>query len=123
MGDNLSYCGLTCEISCTIYLATKEEDLEKKHKMKVDIVRYIKEHYGQETKPEDFTCDGCKTENGSLFSECRDCRIRKFAQQKEVENCAHCDEYACQASGIFHRGPTSQGTIRRGKKPTRSCIQ
>ena len=109
MEDSLSYCGLTCATSCTIYLATREKDPEKKHQMKVDIVQYIKEHYDQEINPQDIDCDGCKTENGRLFSECEDCRIRKCAQQKEVENCAHCEEYACdKLQEFFTAGPKAK---------------
>jgi len=40
-------------------------------------------------------CDGCKTENGRLFSGCYNCQIRKCAKGKAIENCAHCNEYAC----------------------------
>lgn len=95
MEDNLSYCGLTCQ-TCAIYLATREKDPKKKHEMRVDIARQIEEHYGGEFKPEDVTdCDGCKTENGRLFSGCYNCQIRKCAKGKAIENCAHCNEYAC----------------------------
>jgi len=96
MEENLAYCGLPCH-SCAIYLATREQDPKKRHKMRVDIAQQIKEHYGQETKPEDVNdCDGCKTDGGRLFSGCKKCEIRKCAQEKSVENCAHCDEYACE---------------------------
>ena len=95
MEENVSYCGLICQ-TCPIYLATREQNPKKKHEMRVDIARQIKEHYGQEIKPEDVTdCDGCKTENGRLFSGCNSCQIRKCAKDKAIENCAHCSEYAC----------------------------
>ena len=94
MEETLSYCGLICQ-TCAIYLATREKDEEKRCKMRVDIAQQIKEHYGQECKPEDVTdCDGCKAESGRLF--CTSCQIRKCARQKGFENCAHCDEYACE---------------------------
>jgi len=109
MEDNLSYCGLTCE-TCPIYLATREQNPKKKHEMRVDIAQQIKEHYGQETKPEDVTdCDGCKTEGGRLYFGCKDCQIRKCAQQKEVETCAYCDEYACdKIQEFFAKEPQSR---------------
>ena len=95
MEENLSYCGLICH-TCAIYLATREQDEEKRHKMRVDIAQQIKEHYGEECKPEDVTdCDGCKSENGRLFSGCYGCQIRKCAKGKAIENCAHCNDYAC----------------------------
>jgi len=96
MDQVVSYCGLICD-TCLIYLATREKDDDKRYDMKVQIVREIKKHYGEECKPEDITdCDGCKTESGRLFSGCRNCHMRKCARRKGVENCAYCDEYACE---------------------------
>ena len=96
MEENLAYCGLTCH-NCLIYLATREKNEEKKYKMRVDIAQEIKKRYGQECKPEDVTdCYGCKTETGRLYSECKNCQIRKCAREMGVENCAHYDEYACE---------------------------
>ncbi len=95
MEENVSYCGLTCQ-TCAIYLATREQDEEKRQKMRVDIAREIEEHYGQKIKPEDVTdCDGCKAESGRLFSGSQSCEIRKCAKEKDIENCAHCSDYAC----------------------------
>ena len=96
MEENLAYCGLPCH-SCAIYLATREQDEEKRYEMRVDIAQQIKEHYGEECKPEDVNdCDGCKTEGGRLFSGCKNCHMRKCARRKGVENCAYCNEYACE---------------------------
>jgi hypothetical protein len=96
MEEIISCCGLNC-CGCAIYLATREKNDEKRHKMRVDIARQIKEHYGEEYKLEDVTdCDGCRTEGGRLFSGSKNCRVRKCAWQKGFENCAHCDEYACE---------------------------
>jgi hypothetical protein len=96
MNEMVSICGLPPCHTCAIYLATREQDQRKKHEMRVEIARQIKEHYGQECKPEDVTdCDGCKAEGGRLFSGSENCQIRNCARQKGVENCAHCDEYAC----------------------------
>ena len=92
----IAYCGSPCQ-SCAIYLATREQDPKKKREMRVDIALQIKEHYGRECKPEDVAdCDGCKAENGRLFSGSKNCQIRKCGSQKGIENCAHCNEYACE---------------------------
>jgi hypothetical protein len=94
--EMISFCGLTCH-KCVIYLATREKNDEKKHKMRIEIAQQIQKHYGQECKPEDVTdCDGCKTEGGRLFSGSENCEIRKCAIGKAVENCAHCSEYICE---------------------------
>ncbi len=96
MEENLAYCGLICH-TCAIYLATREKNDEKRHKMRVEIAQQIKEHYGEEYRPEDVTdCDGCRTEGGRLFSGSTNCHMRKCARQKHIENCAYCDEYSCQ---------------------------
>ena len=92
----IAYCGLRCD-TCSILLATRETDDEKRNKMRAEIARICKEHYGTELKLEDLTdCDGCKTEGGRLFSGCYKCQIRNCARKKGVENCAHCDEYVCE---------------------------
>ena len=95
MNEMLAYCGLTCQ-GCPIYLATREKNKEKKDKMRAEIVRLCKEQYGVKFEPGDIIdCDGCRTEAGRLFSESTKCEIRKCAREKELENCAHCSEYAC----------------------------
>ena len=94
MEEILAYCGLICH-SCPIYLTTREKDEEKRHKMRVEIARQIKKIYGTECKTEDIgDCNGCRTEGERLF--CTDCQIRMCAKEKNIENCAHCDEYACE---------------------------
>jgi hypothetical protein len=101
MDEEIAYCGLICQ-KCAIYLATREKDHGKRHKMREDIAQEIKEHYGEECKAEDVTdCDGCKSQ-ARLFSGCERCEIRKCAGQKGIENCAHCSEYACERlEGLF----------------------
>jgi hypothetical protein len=92
MEENLAYCGLVCQ-TCQIYLATREPDKEKQYKMRANVAQEIKKYYGMEIKPEDVRdCDGCKTEDGRLFSN-NDCPIRTCAVEKGIESCAYCDDY------------------------------
>jgi hypothetical protein len=107
MEENVSYCGLVCE-TCPIYMATREQNPEKKLQMRVSIAQQIKEHYGRETWPEDVgDCDGCKAETGSIY--CTSCEIRTCATDKGVENCAHCDDYACdKLQEFFTKDPQSK---------------
>ena len=96
MDEMIAPCGLSC-FKCPIYLATREKDEKKKERMKIDIVHVCKERYGIELKLEDVTdCDGCRTEKGRLFSGSKECQIRNCSGAKGIENCAHCDEYACE---------------------------
>ena len=95
MAEIISYCGLLCK-SCPIYLATRETNVSRKQEIVFEIIHACKEHYGIEYKYEDINdCDGCTSDTGRLFIGCKDCKIRKCAAQKGIENCAHCDEYAC----------------------------
>jgi len=41
-------------------------------------------------------CDGCRAITGRLFSGCMTCEVRKCASQKNIENCAYCNDYACE---------------------------
>ncbi len=117
MGEMIAYCGLTCH-SCPIYLATREQDEEKRYKMRVDIAQQIKKHYGQECKPEDVTdCDGCKIETERLFSGSKKCQIRKCARRKGVENCAYCDEYVCESlEKLFTTEPDAKKRLDKIKE-------
>jgi len=101
MNETTGYCGLNCK-TCIIRLATREKDEQKKYQMRVETARQIKERYGQECKPEDVNdCDGCKTDTGILFSGCNNCYMRKCASQKNIENCAYCDDYPCEELDKF----------------------
>jgi predicted helicase len=52
--------------------------------------------YGMNLQAEDVTdCDGCRANTGRLFSGCFNCEIRKCVIQKNIENCAYCNDYAC----------------------------
>ena len=103
MDEIISYCGMTCD-SCQIYLATREEDDEKRGEMRVEIAQVCTNLYGSEFKPEDITdCDGCLAEGKRLLSGCKNCQIRNCAKDKGVENCAHCGEYVCEKLEEFFK--------------------
>jgi predicted nucleic acid binding AN1-type Zn finger protein len=80
-----------------IYLATREVDKTKKEQKLAEIISKCKLYYGVDYKFEDINdCDGCKSESGRLFFACNDCKIKKCAIAKGIDNCAYCDEYACE---------------------------
>lgn len=109
MTEMIAYCGLTCP-TCPIYLATRQENKAEQARMRSEIVYLCKEHYGMSYALEDITdCDGCQAEGERLFSACKNCPIRKCAREKELENCAHCSEYACETLEVFFRSdPTAK---------------
>jgi len=96
METMIAYCGLACD-SCPIHLATLEKDIVKKTQMRKDISDQLAKIYGTTPKPEIISdCDGCKINNGRLFTGCIDCEIRKCAKIKNLENCAYCSDFACE---------------------------
>jgi hypothetical protein len=112
MNTLIAYCGLSCD-TCSIYLATRETDSTKQKKLRIEIARLCREHYGKDYSPEDISdCDGCRTEGGRLFSGCRNCLIRKCAIQRGYENCAWCDEYVCEKlNELFVMDPSAKSRL------------
>ncbi|MGA2173143.1 MAG: DUF3795 domain-containing protein [Sedimentisphaerales bacterium] len=114
-GDSelIAYCGLNC-IKCPIYLATREKNASKQKQMREYIARKIKEVYGVQSSVEDVTdCDGCKTQGGRLYSNCRKCQIRKCASEKGLENCAYCSEYVCEKLSKFFDSEGEQAGAKK----------
>ena len=95
MDATVAFCGLACD-SCPIHLATLEQDITQKNKMRVMIADELAKIYGTTPKPDIITdCDGCKVDKGRLFTGCIDCEIRKCAMLKKLINCAYCNDYEC----------------------------
>ncbi len=120
MIEMVAYCGLACH-TCPIYLATQQENREERARMRAEIAKQCREHYGMDYAPEDITdCDGCRAESGRLFKASRNCLIRKCAQEKGLQNCAYCPEYACEKLEAFFR---TEATARTRLDAIRSSIR
>jgi hypothetical protein len=90
-------CGLICT-DCPAYLATQSDDDSER----VRIAAAWSARFGIEFTPEDINCDGCRVQGGRLSGYCRNlCQIRPCAGAKGLENCAGCDEYACDKLEAF----------------------
>jgi len=113
MDEKPAYCGLICE-KCPIYVATRIDDPVERETKRVEIARICVEQYGMDYAPEDITdCDGCLND-GRIFSECADCVIRKCARARGVENCAHCDDYACEILlSVFENEPQLRENLEK----------
>ena len=97
----IAYCGLHCH-TCPIYVAAQEQDKSKKSELVYEIIRMCRKRYGIEYRFSEIICDGCTSANASLFTGCRNCEIRRCAIEKDIVNCAYCNEYACDLlSGLF----------------------
>lgn len=91
MDKMIAFCGLICT-ECPAFIATQKDDDKEREK----VAKVWSKEYKCDMKPEDINCDGCLVESNRLFSHCKVCEIRKCGQEKEVKNCAYCDDYACE---------------------------
>ncbi|MFX0203125.1 MAG: DUF3795 domain-containing protein [Candidatus Hodarchaeota archaeon] len=81
----IAKCGYRCDL-CLVYEANFKLDPDKK-KMCDAWTKYL----GGSVKPEEIEiCRGCQKGEGDP-----DCAVRKCAQQKNLVNCAHCDDFDC----------------------------
>ena len=121
MDSTIAFCGLTCD-SCPIHSATLEKDTVKQTQMRKNIAVQLAKIYGTTPKAEIITdCDGCKINDGRLFTGCIDCEIRKCAKTRNLENCAWCSDFTCEKlDRHFKFDPASRGRlelIRRSINP------
>lgn len=109
VNEMISFCGLVCN-TCPMYSATREINIEEQTRMRTEIARICKEEYGMKFELSDITdCDGCRTENGRLFSGCVGCAMRECLKQKAIENCTSCSEYICRnLESFFIKDPSAK---------------
>jgi len=112
MEKMISYCGLNCT-ECPALLATQNDDDDERKK----IAEQWSKEYGSEIKPEDINCDGCVAETGRHITHWDECGIRKCGQEKNVKNCAYCDDFACeQLKKFFEAVPDAKTSLEEIKK-------
>jgi hypothetical protein len=98
MNQITAFCGLICS-ECGAFIATQNDDDEKR----AEVARLWSQQYQADLKIEDINCDGCTKDSRRHIGHCRVCEIRKCGKQKNVENCAFCDEYVCQRLSRFFK--------------------
>jgi hypothetical protein len=87
-------------------------DVERKRVAKL----WTKE-YGRPFRPEDINCDGCLTEGKRVFSYTGICGIRKCAHERNLKNCAYCDDYKCEKISKLHeQAPKAKETLDQVRK-------
>lgn len=82
----LSYCGIDCAV-CPAYTATQANDIEK-------LTSLAGEWFEGSTDYSMVACDGCKSDK--LMKWCSECPTRACVIEREMENCATCDDYGCE---------------------------
>ena len=109
MNGLLAYCGIACA-GCPVYWATVEADEGKQARLRTTIARVAAEEYDLRMEASEVPdCDGCTAQSGRLFSTCANCRVRTCAQERDLENCAHCEDYPCdRLLGVFEVEPAAK---------------
>lgn len=108
----IAYCGLSCD-TCSIHLATLEQDPSRQQAMRESIAKICSEKYGMNLQAAEVNdCDGCRATAGRLFSGCLTCKVRECASRKKIINCAYCNDYACtDLKAIFKLDPEAQARL------------
>ena len=110
MDKMIAFCGLACS-GCPARLATQKDDDAKRK----EVAEAWSKQYNATIKPEDINCDGCMSQR--LFFYCNICEIRKCGTEKRVENCAYCDEYACdKLTKFFAMAPAAKTALEEIRK-------
>ncbi len=107
MDKLVGFCGIVCT-ECPGYIATQKDDDEQRKK----IAEMWSKQFNADIKPEDVNCDGCLSESKRLIGHCRVCEIRKCGRERNVINCAHCDDYSCEKlNQFFGMAPDAKTTL------------
>ncbi|MCF7810797.1 DUF3795 domain-containing protein [bacterium] len=113
MAELIAVCGLDCG-QCEAYIATVNDDDEARAK----VAAKWAEAFNPEIKATDINCNGCTSKEGVHFGYCSMCKIRLCGLDRGLDNCAYCDDYACEIlEGIFKMAPhakTKLEAIRAG---------
>ena len=112
MGKIISICGNICS-DCAAFKATKEDN-ELKRK---ETAEAWSKMYSSKINPEDINCEGCVTAGGKKFNYCGACEIRKCGMEKDIKNCAYCEEYVCdKLEEFFKMVPKNREILDRIKE-------
>jgi len=112
MDKMIAYCGLTCT-ECPAFLATQKDDDNERKK----IAEQWSKEFHCEIKPKDINCDGCVSGSEQHIGHWDECGIRKCGQEKNVKNCAYCDDFACEKlSEFFKAVPDAKVTLEEIRK-------
>ena len=107
MGKIVAYCGIICSDCPTLKATEMDDDAERKR-----VADLWTEQYGTEHKIEDINCDGCLSKGLRIYRYCRTCAIRQCGLEKNVENCAYCQDYACdKLSKLFQEYKPAQEVL------------
>jgi hypothetical protein len=109
MDEMIAYCGLDCGQCPALEATLKDDDAERAR-----VAQMWSKEFGADLKAEDINCAGCLSTTEPLFNHCRVCEIRQCGLDRQVINCAHCDEYGCEKLTKFHgMAPEAKKNLER----------
>ncbi|ENO11929.1 Protein of unknown function (DUF3795) [Thermoplasmatales archaeon SCGC AB-539-C06] len=110
--EQISFCGMICN-ECTAFLATQKNDDDERKK----VAEIWSKQYNADIKAENINCDGCLSEGKRFFFHCNVCEVRKCGRERNLKNCAYCNEYACEKlSPIFEVASNNKNTLDQIRK-------
>jgi hypothetical protein len=99
-------CGLFCG-ECDIYTAYSTNNLAAQKRIAEEYSRV----HGKPITPDQVKCLGCKGTAASLWR--TPCKIRVCAEERGVEFCYQCHEYACdKLESFFETNPHAKDNLR-----------
>ena len=96
-------------------IISKDTNNEKTLKW-TETARLWSKMYNADIKPEDINCGGCKSKSEPLFNHCHVCDIRKCGLEKQVANCAYCNDFPCvRIEAFFKVAPEAKNNLNEIK--------
>lgn len=103
----LACCGLDCQ-SCDAFVATEKND----DAMRAQTAQKWSAMYHADIKPEHINCTGCSGDGVKFFHCENSCGIRKCCNEKQIDNCASCQDYACESlREVFTFAPEAKNRL------------
>jgi len=103
LDPHIAYCGLDCS-GCEVYQATKFDDDD----MRQQYADKVFSQFKVTVEPATVNCHGCRDERPKS-GYCAMCEVRSCAIERQLENCAYCEDYGCEKLQKVHTAMISVG--------------
>ena len=107
MKDIIGCCGLNCS-KCGAYIATQTDDDAKRE----EVAREWTKNHGAHFTADQINCDGCQANGRAPDWVAKMCPIHKCCDEKKLNTCANCNQYACEKlDDIFPEGTEQRNNL------------
>jgi len=117
LDPHIAYCGLDCS-GCDVFRATAFDD----DKMRQDYADQIKLNWKIEIDPAGVSCYGCRDERPKTGF-CASCEVRACTKDRELDNCATCEDYGCEKMLRVHAAMVNVGKAIDGVATARLNLE